>query len=129
MKYRILVYFLIFSLEGCSYLSHWDQLMTLKGFSDNRKEAEKYVRNQNESFDKLLYDIQNNRLKKGTSKRVIRSRYGDPVFCKANEDRIGVEDACLYRHPLEYFSIDTVYLYFDENNKLNSWKFEQASTE
>jgi hypothetical protein len=101
-------------------MSHARELSTLKKFSDSRHKLENYVITQEESFDRLLEDIKFGRLKEGTSKSKIVSRYGEPVFCEDNSMYV-----CLYRYPLRYFSEDKVYLYFDKENKLN--RFELGS--
>lgn len=80
---------------------------------------------QDESFDKLLDDIKNNRPEKGMSKKAIISKYGNPVICKEDGKGSGIEESCLYRHVLEYFPHDAAYLYFDRDQKLYYWELEK----
>ena len=103
--------------------------MLLKGLGDNQHEIEDYVKKQKDSFFKLREDIKNNRLKKGISKREILSTYGEPVFCKDIANEVDVKEICLYRHPLQYFSTDMVYLKFDKKQNLCCWEFIPASQE
>jgi len=39
-----------------------------------------------------------------------------------------ISQSCLYRAPTEYFSADKVYLYFDQQKFLRSWKYELAES-
>jgi len=129
LKTIFLVWCIIFSLGGCSFTTHYEQLMLLKRLGDSQYEIENYVKKQKDSFFKLKDDIKNNRLKKGISKREILYIYGEPVFCKEIADEIGVKERCLYRCPLQYFSSDIVYLKFDKEQNLCSWEFIPTSQE
>lgn len=60
------------------------------------------------------------------SERQVLSKYGSPVFCIV-EGKIDVGRVCLYRDPLKYFSTERIYLYFDKDQKLSSWKAEPPS--
>lgn len=67
-------------------------------------------------------DIKNNRLSKGIPQGKILAAYGEPVFCKKEENEAGSRETCLYRHPNLYFSSDKIYLGFDINQCLVSWE-------
>ena len=127
LKTIFLVWCIIFSLEGCSFTTHYDQLTLLKRLEDSQHEIEDYVKKQKDSFFKLEDDIKNNRLKKGVSKIEILSIYGEPVFCRDIANEVGVKEMCLYRQPLQYFSTDMIYLKFDKEQNLCSWEFIPAS--
>jgi hypothetical protein len=116
----------ILPLAGCSFLAHYNELMVLKRFAENRREIELYLDNQEREFYKLRADIENNRLAKGLTEQNIGSRYGDPIFCKNAMVRDDIGQTCLYRHPTEYFSSDKVYLDFDKDARLRSWVLEKA---
>lgn len=127
LKTIFLVWCIIFSSEGCSFVRHYEQLMLLERLGDNQHEIEDYVKEQKDTFFKLRDDIKNNRLKIGIPKRKILSIYGEPVFCKDIANESDVKQICLYRHPLQYFSTDMVYLKFDKEQNLCCWEFIPTS--
>ena len=96
----------------------------LKRLGASQKEMQRYVTRQERGFLRLRQDIERNRLQKGIPKNIVTKKYCEPVFCSATEDQI--LQSCLYRSPTEYFSADKVYLYFDRQESLHSWKFEPA---
>jgi len=53
-------------------------------------------------------------------------RYGGVGIASGAPVDTGISQSCLYRAPTEYFSADKVYLYFDRQNFLCSWKYEPA---
>jgi len=129
LKTIFLAWCTIFFLEGCSFTTHYEQLMLLKRLGDSKYELEDYVKEQRSSFSKLRDDIKNNQLKRGISKREILSIYGEPIFCRDIANKTNVKEICLYRRPLQYFSTDIAYLKFDKKQNLCSWEFIPASQE
>ena len=120
MRINIFVVICFFGvwLAGCATASHYQELLALKRLSDNQKEIEAYVRAQELLFNKLKEDIQGNLLAQGVSKEEILARYGDPIFCKPLPEK---GESCFYRHPTRYFNTDSIYLFFDQDEKLHSW--------
>jgi len=126
LKTIFLAWCIIFFLEGCSFTTHYEQLMLLERLGDSQHEIEDYIEEQRDSFFKLRDDIKNNRLKIGIPKRKILSIYGEPIFCKDIANETDVKETCLYRHPLQYFSTDMIYLKFDKEQNLCCWEFIPA---
>ena len=117
-----LSYILAVCLSGCTYITHYNELMLLKRFGDNQSEIEKCLGTQEKLFYKLRDDLLNNRLAKGLQNKRILSMYGEPVFCRSLESKDEIKQTCLYRHPTHYFSSDMIYLNFDINQCLDSWE-------
>lgn len=114
---------LMISLEGCTGITYYSQLMALKRFQANAQEIDEHLRIQAESFNRLIDDVKNSRLQKGVSKAEIIRRYGYPAFCKDTDAEADVKEVCLYHYPGKYFNTDKVYLYFDKHENLYSWEF------
>ena len=122
---RISKYFLIWSfiffIQGCSLLPHYDQLGVLKNLGESQSEIKADVRRQGNNFCKLKTDIDNNRLKRGMSKKHIFFRYGQAVFCKDVQNKVS-KQVCIYRLPGSSFDTGLIYIYFDKKDKLDSWE-------
>ena len=111
---------LLIICTGCS-----QRILLLKRFASSQKEMENYVARQERGFLRLKKDIQRDLLQKGIPRKLVIKKYGEPVFCAATDsDTAGYTQSCLYRAPTEYFSVDKVYLYFDREECLHSWKYE-----
>jgi hypothetical protein len=120
-------FFLVF-LGGCTFFTHYDELMTLKRMGDNQAQITKYLDKQKALFLKLLDDAKFNRLEKGSSRKTILTRYGEPIYVRQDSETEGSE-VYVYRHPTEYFSSDLVNLYFNKNKKLTKWQILSAESE
>ena len=126
---RIPVYLVIVLLCGCAKVAHLNELLTLKRVADSQKQIEIYLAKQERGFNRLNEDIKNNALAKGQLKRSIIAKYSEPVLTKEPEpESVGIKEILLYRHPTNYFKSDRIYLYFDNGNKLISWKVEPAES-
>lgn len=117
----------ILCLGGCTYITHYKQLMFLKGFEDNQREIKAYLDTQEKLFYKLKDDLLNNRLVKGRPKKKILSVYGEPVFCRRLNGADKIKEICFYRHPVFSFSSDMICLDFDLNQHLDSWRLIKGS--
>jgi len=126
LKKKIFICLSILLLTGCANFN-FAGLKNLSRLAKNQEETEKYVLRQEKLFYKLKVDVQDNKLKKGMAQDEILSKYGEPIFYKAVEDKPAVKESLLYRLPTEYFSSDKVYLYFDSNNNLYSWELQLAA--
>lgn len=123
---KLIIYFSIFILSGCSPLFNISGLVNLKRYGNNQDEIKDYIEKQEGLFFKLKEDINNNRLKTGTSKKQILSKYGEFILSNSVKDETDINEIILYRHPTQYFSSDKVYLYFDKEKKLRFWKLISA---
>lgn len=120
--FPLLVSFFLFS--GCTLITKAPQLMALKRFSDSQKQIERYIAAQEKKLAILKADIKNNRLEKGTAYCDILRRYGSPVLEKELDGQQGFSKELLYRHPVEYFNTDRIYLYFDSALNLAQWEYQ-----
>ena len=66
--------------------------------------------------------FKNNHLKKGMSKNRLFFNYGEPVFCRNENDEGQVRELCVYRLPGNNFNSGLIYLYFNQKRKLDSWE-------
>jgi len=126
MIFFVPVVTMLFLLEGCVYFTHHEQIMLLERFMANQREIENYLKGHEEFFYKLEDDIKNNRLKKGIAKGEVLFVYGEPILCKDIRKGDSILETCLYRHPTKYFNTDMIYLNFDKDHKLCSWRFIPA---
>jgi hypothetical protein len=56
----------------------------------------------------------------------ISLKYIEPDFCRNAEDNGAVKKTCVWRYPSQKLSADKVYLDFDSNQRLCSWRSEKA---
>jgi len=134
LKKTLCLFLLFIACAGCS-----ERVLLLKRLGSSQKEMENYIARQERGFLRLKHDIQGNRLQKGMSRQAIIKRYGEPVFCDPTESGtpthpiasgaaadLEIAQGCLYRAPTEYFFADKVYLYFNRQELLHSWKYESV---
>jgi len=115
------IFLTVFFIQGCSLLSHYDQMIALKRVGDSQDEIEGDLRRQKDSFNELKADIENKHLKRGSSKSHILFRYGQPVFCKEAKNKTLIRQVCIYRLSGSNLDAGLIYLYFDGKNKLDLW--------
>jgi len=121
---RLIIYFLIFSINGCAYSPHIGHVNRLKELGESQKEIKQYVEKKENLFSVLIDDIKNKKLKLGIPKKEIIRVYGEAVLTKKIDNNISASEVLLYRHPVDYFSPDKAYLYFDEAGQLSHWKYK-----
>jgi len=66
-----LLLFSLTGMQGCAFVTHYQQLNTLKSIGDSQNEMQSYIAAQEKSFNKLRDDVLNNRLTKGLPKKKI----------------------------------------------------------
>ncbi len=116
---RILSFCIFLFFSGCSVARHADQIQTLQDLGRSQKEIDVYVREKTRKYTALKKDIVNERIDKGLSRELVIKKYGEPTFIQKTEE--GGEEYT-YRHPAEYFSDNSVRLYFGTKGRLVSWK-------
>lgn len=122
-KLFLLIVFM-FLFNGCALFTKAPQLLTLKRLGDSQKLMERDVEKKKKNLAKLMDDIKTDKLKKGTSYNRFIRLYGKPILEKLI-DKDTKEKKLLYRHPIEYFDTDKVYIYFDQQ-QLSAWKYIPA---
>ncbi|MFC1703272.1 hypothetical protein ACFL1E_00620 [Candidatus Omnitrophota bacterium] len=128
MKYCIYFMMLIAALSvyGCITFEEISGLKTLHGYSKSQEGNERYVEIQEKKFQKLLSAYRDNKLEQGTSRRTIVRSFGEPISAREIDGESQAKERFVYRHPMEFFGSEKVYLFFDENRKLVSWQYEEA---
>ena len=108
-------------LFGCS-----GGLDTLKKLAQSQKEMKAEIDLEKQLFERLKQDLNNNRINPLTPKIKITETYGEPVFCRNAEGESSAEEVCAYRAPTERLESDILYLYFNKEQNLTSWKLQAA---
>lgn len=114
---------------GCSIMRYGEQLGTLKAIGDSQADMNRYLQQQEKSFNMLLKDVKDGYLKPGASEKNIFSVYGEPVLSREVNNNSSIKKVLLYRHPTEYFSSDKIYLYFDKDSELSYWEHKLCINE
>lgn len=117
LKLKLTFFFIVLCFCGCS-----EGINALKTLSRDQQEMQQYVEEQKTLFLVLKSDIENNKIAPQTPKEKILFAYGTPVICRP--EKSAELEVCIYRHPLQGIVSDNIYLYFNKDGNLNSWKFE-----
>jgi hypothetical protein len=125
-KTRKIILLIIFFVCGCVSAEELQGLMTLKRLSGNQAQQEKYMKIQEAKFKKLLRYIKDGKLEKGRSRKWVLSAFGEPILTKTIDDDAYLKEFLMYRHPDQFFGSERVYLYFNENESLVSWRYEEG---
>lgn len=119
----ILLLFLAFSfLTGCAKLEHLPELLTLQDLSDDRGQQDLYVRNHDESFERLLQAVQDNSINQFPDKKSFLKAFGKPLLTRQVAWKGETLERWLYRYATKPFGSPRVYLYFDPSGKLKDWQ-------
>ncbi|MBU1999221.1 MAG: hypothetical protein ABIG46_00470 [Candidatus Omnitrophota bacterium] len=123
MKIKIIFYILaIVLIGGCASGYNTQGLLMLKRLGDNQKGIEVYIESQVKGLSRLRKDIVEGRLGAEIIKQDIADNYLEPIVCRDVKGK----ERCLYRHPTKYFNTPRVYLFFNKEEKLLSWKLQPA---
>ena len=117
----ILIVGLIF-LNGCAKIAHLQELLTMKALSDNQDAQSKDVKKQDEKFKKLLEVVNNNQMSQYPNKKSFLKAFGEPIFFKEIEKDGQKLEQWLYRYSTKLFDSERMYIYFDREGKLVSWR-------
>lgn len=109
----------LFVVAGCG-----PAISTLQRYSKEQDLIEREVERAKKKFDLLVEDIKQERLKEGRSKRKFIRIYGKPVITNAIDSNEAVLEL-LYRDPLKFFDTPKVYVYFNKEEKLIRWVYEE----
>ncbi len=123
MKKFLLLFFILFFLTGCAKVEHLQELLTLKDLSDDRDQQDIYVRNHDESFERLLQAVKDNSINQFPDKKSFLKAFGKPLLTRQVVWKGESLEKWLYRYATRSFGSPKVYLYFDKFGKLKSWKY------
>jgi hypothetical protein len=123
-NFNFLVLFLIILVfSGCAKVSHMQELLRLKGYSQNKDWQVNVVQEQNKRFEHLLIAAKNGTLKQYPNQESIWSNFGQPIFDKKVKMDDSVYQVWMYRYSTKLFGSDKVYLYFDFEGQLRMYDF------
>ena len=123
MKKFIFIFCVAFFLSGCSKLAHLDQLLTLKAMGENKDQQRKFVKQQDQNFERILQACRENRLAQYPDSKSIAKAFGTPITV-SEEVKDGVSRIkWLYRYSIKMLSADKVYLYFSSDGRLIEWQY------
>ena len=118
LKFGFILCILCIFTAGCG-----QPLRTLIGVGNEQKAQRQMVQRQDELFEKMLNDIQNDKIKQGQKLTSVVDSYGDPILTTYD----GNAKTLLYRSPVQFFSATKVYLKFDENNCIEKIDIEREN--
>lgn len=121
--FLILFLFLVVSSSGCAKVANMQELLRLKGYSDEKDRQSLLVENQNKRFERLLVAAKSNQLKNFPDQKSIWMNFGEPVFEKKVILAKTPYTVWMYRYSTKFFGSEKVYLYFDEKRNLSSFDF------
>ena len=123
MKKIFIIFCFSIFLTGCSKLAHLDQLLTLKAMGDNKDQQAKFVKQQDENFEKILQAYRDNRLDQYPDAKSIQKAFGAPIYVGQEVKEGMSRTKWLYRYSVKMASSDKVYLYFSTDGKLLEWQY------
>jgi len=122
--YLILLSLFVLFLSGCVYITHFDEVMFLKGLADNQKQMQAQLKREGRLYNMLKSDIDNGRLEKLTQKGRIFRLYGEPTLCKPAEEEGNIKEICIYRNPSGGLLAEIILLKLDAQDRLYSWEIQ-----
>ncbi len=118
----------VLAFSGCAKLAHMQELLRLKGYSQEKDRQGILVEKQNKSFERLLSAAKSGALKQYSDDKSIWAAFGRPVF----EKKVTIDGATynvwMYRYSTKFFGSDKVYLYFDPQGYLQIYDFSPGGT-
>ena len=123
------VIFLSLILAGCAQvkqIQNLDPLLTLKSYSDEKEEQEKWVSLEEKKFEVLLTAVSSKSIDQASTDDSVLQSFGEPVLVDHIKENDIVIDRWLYRHPIQKLSRQRVYFYFNPDGRLI--RYEQVVT-
>lgn len=105
------IFFIQLAISGCGL-----EIATLKEYSKEQDAIKAQVENDLRRFNLLVNDIKEGKLTAGITKKKFFRLYGSPV--------VETSEKLLYRHPVKFSETEKVYIYFDEQERLVKWDYQ-----
>ena len=115
-----------FVLAGCAKLAHLDQLLTLKGLSDEQARMGKEIERQDAKFERLVAAVEEGSISQYKSQKSVLGQFGPPIFTEKVEEDGRPLEVWAYRYAARFFDSPKVYLYWDQAGNLIRWEFTPA---
>ena len=113
--------FIVVLLTGCAKLQHLDQLLTLKGLSDEQTQMGQEIERQDARFERLAAAVEEGSISEYKDQKSVAGQFGPPIFTeKVQEDGRPIE-VWVYRYAARFFDSPKVYLYWDQSGQLARW--------
>ncbi len=99
------------------------ELLRLKGYSQNKDQQDAVVKEHNQRFERLLAAAKDGALRQYSNQESIFMNFGQPIFDKKVKMENSVYQVWMYRYSTKLFGSDKVYLYFDSEGQLRMYDF------
>ena len=119
----VLIFIPLF-FAGCAKLAHMDQLLTLKGLSDEQARMGEEIKRQDARFESLVAAVEEGSVGKYKSRKSVSGAFGAPVFTKKVEEDGRPLEVWVYRYAAKFFDSPKVYLYWDQSGQLVRWEYQ-----
>ncbi len=113
---------LVISASGCAKMQHLDQLLTLKGLSDEQAQMGKEIERQDARFERLVAAVEEGSIGKYKDQKNVQDSFGDPIYVTQTDGL----DVWVYRYAVRFFDSPKVYLYWDRSGQMVQWKYEEG---
>ena len=104
------------------------ELLRLKGFSEEGDAQGVLVQKQDLKFEQLLQAVKRGDVERFADQKITWMTFGHPIF----EDKVTIEKTSyqvwLYRYSTRLSGSDKVYLYFDAKGKLKIYDYSPGGT-
>ena len=111
-------------LAGCAKLAHLDQLLTLKGLSDEQAQMGKEIERQDAKFERLVAAVEEGSISQYKSPKSVSAQFGPPVYIEKDEEDGRPLEVWVYRYAARFFDSPKVYLYWDRSGQLVRWEYQ-----
>ncbi len=115
---------IMFFAAGCAKLQHLDQLLTLKGLSDEQTQMGQEIERQDAKFERLVAAVEEGSIAKYKSQKSVLGQFGSPIFTEKVEEDGRPLEVWVYRYAARFFDSPKVYLYWDQAGNLIRWDYQ-----
>ena len=118
-----LLMFIVVLLTGCAKLQHLDQLLTLKGLSDEQTQMGQEIERQDARFERLAAAVEEGSISEYKDQKSVTGQFGPPIFTEKVQEDGRPFEVWVYRYAARFFDSPKVYLYWDQSGQLARWEF------
>lgn len=116
--------FSLLALTSCAKLQHLDELLTLKGLSDEQAQMGKEIERQDARFERLVAAVQEGSIGKYKNQKNVSGQFGPPVYIENDQEDGRSIEVWVYRYAARFFDSPKVYLYWDQAGQLVRWEYK-----
>ncbi len=124
----LLILFLAALSPGCAKAAHLQELLRIKGYSEEKDAQAVLVQKQNEKFERLLSAVKHGTIARYPDQPRVWADFGAPIF----ETTVTLDKTMyrvwMYRYSTKLFGSDKVYLYFDAEGRLKIFDYTPRGT-